>query len=287
MAKKARLRISSRSHAAMRSRHDPGRRARPEARCGRSRPDSPPGSDGARDSPRRAPARGCGTPGSPAPGRPQERRPRAVDVPLHDVDRRLVDRQPVAHLRRQTAADALHIAGEQTGRVPAQPAAALREPRRIGEMVQRHDRLQPALPQRPDHAPVVLQRGVVAHALPRARSGSTRSTGDGRCGRADAPDRSPARTARSGGRPRPSDAAAAPTARTATSRSTGCRPRPDGWRSPRPRESRREIEGGNRSGHVLRGHPCPRRARRRQARPDVARADAPAGPTWRAPEDAP
>src|SRR5262245_32897394 len=55
----------------------------------------------------------------------------------------------------------LGIAREKARAIVTQPSTASRKPGRVGEMMQRHDRFEVALPQRPNHFAVVRSRFIV------------------------------------------------------------------------------------------------------------------------------
>ena len=94
-------------------------------------------------------------------------RPVAGDVGVLDVDRRLVDRQPESHAAARGRSHAFDVADKQPDAVRARPAATVREPRRIREVMQRDDRFDASAQQRIDDRDVVIQRGLVPLALSR------------------------------------------------------------------------------------------------------------------------
>jgi hypothetical protein len=88
----------------------------------------------------------------------QGRREPALAVAHQRDDLRLVDRARERDQVAELARDALDVAGEALDRVGREPAAALGQPAREREVVQRDERREAVLLEGPEHPAVVLER---------------------------------------------------------------------------------------------------------------------------------
>ena len=131
------------------------------------------------------------------------RREPALAVAHQRDDLRLVDRARERHQVAERGRDALDVAREALDGVGRQPAAALGEPARQREVMQRHERGQPVLLERR------RARAGSARAPPRctrpgrARSATTRATAGARSGRGRPAGRSRPRSGATGRSRRP------------------------------------------------------------------------------------
>src|SRR5262249_30683571 len=82
-------------------------------------------------------------------------RPHALRVGAEGIDVGLVDRAPPVHLAAELARAETHELAEAIDRGAVLPAALIRDPQRIGEMMERDERRQPMTRQRGEDLMIV------------------------------------------------------------------------------------------------------------------------------------
>ncbi len=91
----------------------------------------------------------------------------AVEKAAEEEDERLVEREVKPHERREGARGLPREAREGVDRGRRSPGCLLVEPPRVGEVVERHDRLEAERDEALDEAPVARERRGVEGAAPR------------------------------------------------------------------------------------------------------------------------
>src|SRR5690348_13295422 len=90
--------------------------------------------------------------------------PRTVDVTEQTEYCRFIDGHPPMHQVAQTPLDAFRIARKPADDGWVQPPTGVRQPQRIGEMMQRDDRLETSGADALEHFPIMPQGMVIEHA---------------------------------------------------------------------------------------------------------------------------